>query len=167
MKFHVRDIGSDTEWLQACELLRQVYVGDGYTTAASAAEFMVRDRFENHSHAIVALDDAAHVQGVVLFLLKDSPLRQVAQADEREFRLLGVAALARGSGAGQALVQACVDRAQAADASALVLWTQPRMLAAHRLYERMGFNRAPDRDTLDERGFMRLVYVRRCALPSP
>jgi hypothetical protein len=34
------------------------------------------------------------------------------------------------------------------------------MHAAHRLYERLGFVRAPERDVADPRGFTRLVYVR-------
>jgi ribosomal protein S18 acetylase RimI-like enzyme len=30
----------------------------------------------------------------------------------------------------------------------MVLWTQPTMRAAQRLYERMGFERMPERDTV-------------------
>ena len=33
------------------------------------------------------------------------------------------------------------------------------MTSAQRLYERMGFERRPDRDTPDPRGFQRLVYA--------
>ena len=41
-----------------------------------------------------------------------------------------------------------------------MIWSQPRMHAAHRLYARFGFARAPERDQYDERGFTRLVFVK-------
>jgi ribosomal protein S18 acetylase RimI-like enzyme len=77
---------------------------------------------------------------------------------ECEFRLLAVSTAARGQGVGQALVHACIERSIADGAQALVLWTQPTMLAAQRLYERLGFVRATERDHADPRGFMRMVY---------
>jgi ribosomal protein S18 acetylase RimI-like enzyme len=44
-------------------------------------------------------------------------------------------------------VRACADRARALGGrDRLVLSTQPAMRAAHRLYERLGFVRAPHRD---------------------
>ncbi len=162
MEFQVRNARSDGEWQQACSLLHQVYVNGGYTTDQQAAAFMVRERFENQCETIVAVHDDGRVWGAVLFLNEASSIRQLAQAGEREFRLLGVAETARGQGVGQSLVQACIDRAHAAGAASLVLWTQPKMLAAQRLYERLGFERWPSRDQADERGFTRLVYVRNC-----
>ena len=162
VNFQVRDIESDNEWQQACALLQEVYVGDGYTTLANASEFIKRERFESQSQAIIAMNRDGQVVGVVLLLNRVSSLRQIANGDEREFRMLGVANSARGEGVGQALVQACIDRVHATDAVSLVLWTQPTMLAAHRLYERLGFVRDPSRDEWDDRGFTRLVYVRGC-----
>jgi ribosomal protein S18 acetylase RimI-like enzyme len=54
---------------------------------------------------------------------------------------------ARGRGAGEALVRACVDRARAVEGCVrVVLSTQRTMRPAHRLYERLGFVRSPDRD---------------------
>jgi N-acetylglutamate synthase-like GNAT family acetyltransferase len=88
----------------------------------------------------------------------DGELVQVAQAGEAEFRVLAVTPKARGTGVGAALVQACVAQAKASGATALVLWSQPTMPSAHRLYERLGFVRVPERDVADARGFMRLVY---------
>ncbi|MCZ9344350.1 GNAT family N-acetyltransferase, partial [Streptomyces sp. TRM76130] len=52
-----------------------------------------------------------------------------------------------GRGVGEALVRACVDRARGVDGCArLILSTQETMHAAHRLYERLGFVRTPERD---------------------
>jgi predicted N-acetyltransferase YhbS len=47
---------------------------------------------------------------------------------------------------GTALVQACLDRAKALDKSGIVISTEPDMRAAHRIYERFGFVRDPERD---------------------
>ena len=60
--------------------------------------------------------------------------------------MLAVSAAARGRGAGEALVRACVDRARALGRTRMVLSTQRSMHAAHRVYERLGFTRNPARD---------------------
>ena len=63
-----------------------------------------------------------------------------------EVRLLAVAPPARGSGVGRLLMEECIRRARAARATALTLHTTDMMRVAMRLYERMGFERAPDLD---------------------
>ena len=63
-----------------------------------------------------------------------------------EVRFLAVARAARGQGVGAALLQECVRRARHSGASALGLHTSDIMKAAMRLYERMGFKRAPELD---------------------
>jgi ribosomal protein S18 acetylase RimI-like enzyme len=156
----VRNATTDGDWEQATLLMQQVYVGGGYTAAVNASDLMTRKNLEPAGQLLVAVDDADVVLGAVLLLHPVSDLRQLAGAEEREFRLLAVDDKARGKGVGEQLVQACLDRAFAAGAQAVVLWTQPSMYSAHRLYERMGFRRAPERDHEDPRGFTRLVYVR-------
>jgi len=59
---------------------------------------------------------------------------------------LGVAVAARGKGAGEALVRACIDRARTAGRRRLLLHTTAWMTTAHRLYERLGFHRDPALD---------------------
>jgi len=61
-------------------------------------------------------------------------------------RLLAVAPEARGRGIGQALVQECVRRARGMGAAELGLHSSESLRAAIRMYERMGFRRAPERD---------------------
>jgi GNAT superfamily N-acetyltransferase len=65
-----------------------------------------------------------------------------------EVRLLAVAPAARGRGVGQRLMDECVRRARAGGATALTLHTTDMMSGAVRLYERMGFVRAPRLDFL-------------------
>lgn len=151
----------DTEDLdRAAALMRAVYVGEGWTQPEPAQRNMTAEKIAAGGTVFLAEQDG-RLFGAVVHLHADSPLRQLADGHEREFRLLAVAAEARGRGAGERLVQACVRRAAEEGATAVVLWTQPRMAAAQRLYERLGFVRDPARDVPDPRGFTRLVYVRR------
>lgn len=148
----------DGEWDQCMRLLKRVYVGDGYSSAERAEVFMQRTTFEAGGTMLVARGSAGTVVGAVLHLHPNGPLAQVARNDEAEFRVLAVAPEARGQGIGEALVTTCVQRARAVGAPAVVLWSQPTMPAAHRLYERLGFVRVPHRDEDDARGFRRLVF---------
>jgi GNAT superfamily N-acetyltransferase len=63
-----------------------------------------------------------------------------------EARLLAVAPEARGQGIGTALMKECIRRAQLLGAACLNLHTTDMMQVAMRMYERMGFVRAPDLD---------------------
>src|SRR5919206_501883 len=63
-----------------------------------------------------------------------------------EVRLLAVAPEARGTGVGRTLMDECVRRARAMGAAELGLHTSASMRAAMRMYERMGFVRAPEFD---------------------
>jgi GNAT superfamily N-acetyltransferase len=63
-----------------------------------------------------------------------------------EVRLLAVAPAVRGRGVGVTLMHECVWRARQSGATALTLHTTDVMQAAMRLYERLGFRRAPELD---------------------
>jgi len=65
---------------------------------------------------------------------------------EPEVRLLAVAPEARGRGVGVTLMHECIRRARQSRAAALTLHTTDIMQAAMRLYERLGFRRAPELD---------------------
>lgn len=84
---------------------------------------------------------------------------RVAQGpDEAEVRALAVAPDAQGSGVGAALLHGVVERARKTGVGHLVLCTMTEMRAAHRLYERAGFVRLPDRDWSPEPGARLLAY---------
>ncbi|HEX6935200.1 MAG TPA: GNAT family N-acetyltransferase, partial [Actinomycetes bacterium] len=78
---------------------------------------------------------------------------------EAEFRMLAVAPDARGRGVGGALAQWCVDRAREQGCTAVALSSLPEMQTAHRIYERMGFVRAPDRDWWPSQQTQLIVYL--------
>ncbi|WP_369146422.1 GNAT family N-acetyltransferase [Streptomyces sp. R44] len=104
-------------------------------------------RRARESEVLVAVDADGGIIGGVTFAPGGTTWADIAVAGEAEFRMLVVAPEARGRGVGEALVRACVDRARALPGCArLVLSTADLMVSAHRIYERLGFVRTPERD---------------------
>ena len=91
-------------------------------------------------------DDSDEVLGTVTICPEGSAWREISTAGEGEFRMLAVAHPARGRGVGAALVDLVVDRFRRDGARAIVISTLPVMTSAHRIYEAVGFVRAPDLD---------------------
>ena len=108
---------------------------------------------------LVARDGEAIVGSVALVLAGEFG-EITDSAEEAAFRMLVVDPVARGRGVGELLVRTCLDRAQAAGKRRMVLSTDPRMVAAHRLYQRMGFTRLPERDWSPLPEVRLLAYVR-------
>jgi ribosomal protein S18 acetylase RimI-like enzyme len=112
-----------------------------------------------HTELLVAVDsDTGQVVGSVTFVLPGSPLAELPGPGEAEFRMLAVDPDAQGRGAGELLVRACVDRARGHGCHRMVISVAPISRAAHRLYSRLGFRRAPERDWLPVPDFPLLVY---------
>ena len=109
---------------------------------------------------LVARDVDGRVVGSVALVLDGDFGEVTRSADEAAFRMLAVDANARGRGVGEALVHACLDQARAAGKRRMVLSSGLRMTAAHRLYERLGFTRLPERDWSPLPGIGLLVYAR-------
>jgi ribosomal protein S18 acetylase RimI-like enzyme len=86
------------------------------------------------------------VLGCVTICPVGSPWREIARDDEGEFRMLAVAPAMRGRGVGEALVRLCLDRFRSEGARGVAISTLAEMTAAHRIYERLGFVRDPERD---------------------
>jgi len=66
--------------------------------------------------------------------------------DEAGVRGLAVGINWQRRGVGQSLVSYCIERARSEGKTRIVLHTTPWMNAAQRLYPRLGFKRAPERD---------------------
>ncbi len=84
--------------------------------------------------------------GTVTFCPQGSPWSEAAQPGEGEFRMLGVHPSARRRGVAESLVSVCVERSRELGYDAVVLGSLPVQRPAHRIYERFGFRRIPDRD---------------------
>ncbi|HET9420319.1 MAG TPA: GNAT family N-acetyltransferase [Nocardioides sp.] len=95
---------------------------------------------------VAADDETDEVLGAVTLCPVGSPWREIGADDEAEFRMLAVAPGAQRRGVGSALLDLVVRRAHEDDARGIVLSSLAEMSAAHRIYERQGFQRVPDRD---------------------
>ena len=140
----VREIHAD-EHDAAAGLTAAVYRGEGYSS--EDYEPALRDVASRASSAtvLVALVDD-HLVGAVTVATRGGRWAEQSVPGEAVVRMLVVAPEARGSGAGEALVRACLARAEADGATMVRLSSQEDMTAAHRLYERVGFTRTPELD---------------------
>lgn len=84
--------------------------------------------------------------GTVSYCPPGSPWRELAEEHEGEFRMLAVDPVAQGRGVGMALARLCEDRARGHGATGMVLSSLREMTAAHGVYRRLGYERAPERD---------------------
>ncbi|MET9385741.1 GNAT family N-acetyltransferase [Streptomyces sp. NPDC002928] len=132
------------------EITAQAYLHDGLLEFGESDEYLgeLRDVAKRAAAAEV-LVAVAHdrVLGGVTFVPSGGSMADIADSGEAEIRMLAVDRAARGRGAGEALVRACLDRARAVEGCVrVVLSTQRTMHSAHRIYERLGFTRSPERD---------------------
>jgi ribosomal protein S18 acetylase RimI-like enzyme len=109
------------------------------------------------AHLLVAEQEGA-VVGVVALLAPGEPSRAVALEGEAELARLVVSSAARRQGIGRALAERCAELARSEGRPAISLWSRPYQRAGHRLYESLGYQRGPERDSADETGFGRLVF---------
>jgi len=90
--------------------------------------------------------DSSGLLGTVTYCPVGSAYREISQDDEGEFRMLAVPGQARGMGIGTTLTEHCIARSRELGMRRLVLSSATHMKAAHRIYERLGFVRLPERD---------------------
>ncbi|MEU7513315.1 GNAT family N-acetyltransferase [Streptomyces sp. NPDC042898] len=150
MDFTIRAVRPE-EYEELGELTGLTYLNDGLLLYGEDDFYLavLRDtaRRARDAEVLVAVDMDERIIGGVTYAQGDTTWADIAVAGEAEFRMLVVAPEARGRGVGEALVRACADRAGAApECARLVLSTDAKMVAAHRIYERMGFVRTPERD---------------------
>jgi GNAT superfamily N-acetyltransferase len=140
------------------ELLVNTFVGAGFADPDVAATSFIPSAVRARGELLyVRTAPGGPLVGVVIFVSSWSPGRRFAQADEAELHLLAVRTGERRSGVGRALVEAVIEHARESGCQRLLLWSQPTMLAAHRLYQSLGFSRAPERD-FTQRGRSFLFY---------
>jgi len=140
-----------TDYETLGDITARAYLNDGLLAFGDDADWYFQElrnvakRAAEADVLVATADD--RILGGVTYVPSPGPMAELARPGEAEIRMLAVSHEARGQGVGQALVQACIDRASAAGSiTGLVLCTQPTMHTAHRLYERFGFTRAPERD---------------------
>ncbi len=146
------------DWPRIGELTAGVYRDERLASDEYLGQLADVEGRAGRSQLVVARWEGRVVGAVALVL--DGAFGEVtASDDEAAFRMLVVDPAVRGQGVGELLVCECLDRARAAGKRRMVLSTDPRMTAAHRLYGRLGFTRLPERDWSPRPGIDLLVYV--------
>jgi ribosomal protein S18 acetylase RimI-like enzyme len=135
------------------------YVADGIVPADHEYADQLRDAQARAAEAsLLVAEDASGVVGTVTVAQHGSPWAEIATPHEAEIRMLAVHPAARGRGVGLLLVRAALDVARSTGAEAVALTTLSTMRVAHRIYEGLGFERAPERDWQHEE-YVMLVYT--------
>ncbi len=141
------------------ELTVAVYVGGGLAGGDYATELADVAGRADRAELLVVRDEGRRVVGSVALVL-DGDFGEVTESDdEAAVRMLVVDPAAQGRGVGALLMTECLQRARAAGKRRMVLSTSTAMTTAHRLYERLGFTRLPERDWSPVPGVDLLVYT--------
>ncbi|MEY2422500.1 MAG: hypothetical protein QOI95_2567 [Acidimicrobiaceae bacterium] len=118
---------------------------DGHVSEPDYEEELadVRTRAEAPSTVVlVAVDDDGALLGGVTYVADEkSPLAEHSIDGAASIRMLAVDGSRRRSGAGEALVRECIERALRDGRAEVFLHSTPWMFAAHKLYEKLGFIR--------------------------
>ncbi|MEY9871828.1 ribosomal protein S18 acetylase RimI-like enzyme [Streptacidiphilus sp. MAP12-33] len=139
------------EYDAAGHLVAEAFITDGHTERDGDYAKLLRDPRDRAEKAelMVAVDEEnGAVLGSVTFAPPGSPYADLAHGREGEFRMLAVSPepTARGRGIGELMVHAVIARARELELPRIVMSSQRQMTYAHRIYERLGFVRTPDRD---------------------
>lgn len=159
MAFTIRRAGPD-DFEAVGEITVRAYLEGGHLAQDSTYVTTLADARARSEGAElwVAVDADGTVLGTVTFAPPGTPFHEIALADEGDVRMLAVDPSAQGYGIGEALMLRCIERARELRLAGLALSTQPSMLAAHRVYQRLGFERAPKRDWRPMPDIMLLAY---------
>ncbi|GAA1241135.1 GNAT family N-acetyltransferase [Prauserella halophila] len=141
-------IARPEEYAAIGELTVEAYTAGGHLADDVGYDASLRDVAGRAATAevLAATGGEGAVLGSVTVAEAGTPKAEVARAGELEFRMLAVSPAAQGRGVGEALTRAVLDLARERRVSRVVLSSRDRMTTAHRLYERLGFTRAPESD---------------------
>ncbi|MFC5380574.1 GNAT family N-acetyltransferase [Aquipuribacter nitratireducens] len=151
----------ETALVRACGTLAgEVYGGEGLIVDEEGYLHVVADAAPRAREAVLlAALDGDRLLATATYATAGNRWAELARPGEAEMRMLAVAASARGRGVGPAVTRWCLDRARGEGCHRFVLSSGPRMTTAHRMYERMGFTRTPDRDWSPGPGIDLVTYA--------
>lgn len=133
------------------ELTALAYLADGLVDIANPYVPMLKDAHARAEHATLLMladgeEGSGPAVGTLTVVPPGSRFIELAQGNEYELRMLAVSPIERGRGIGAKLTEHGMELAAASGAERVVLSTMESMHAAHRLYERLGFERREDLD---------------------
>ncbi|MFB6612017.1 GNAT family N-acetyltransferase [Agromyces sp. NPDC056379] len=147
------------------ELVEAAYAADFELSDAYRADIVaVTERARDHQVWVATDASSGALLGTASTPVAGAAISPLARAGELDFRFLGVAADARRRGVGEVLVEHVLRLARIRGLERVVLNTGPDMLAAQRLYDRLGFQRLHEREFTFERpdgtSFLMMAYGR-------
>lgn len=135
------------EYDEVGELTADAYQADGFLPAGSDYGLTLRNAADRAAKAeLWVAANATELLGTVTYCVPGSVYREIARDDEGEFRMLAVSPKARGLGVGTALTEHCLQRSRELGFTRVVMSSASYMTTAHRIYQRLGFSRLPERD---------------------
>ena len=142
------------------QLTVDAYVGGGVIPADAPYLGFLGDAVHRDAEAeLWVAVDGRGVVGTVTFVEPGSLLSEISREGEAEIRSLAVAPSASGEGIGEALTRHTIALARERGLTSMVLSSSTTMHAAHRLYERLGFTRLPERDWSPVPGVQLVAYA--------
>jgi ribosomal protein S18 acetylase RimI-like enzyme len=107
----------------------------------------IRETLQAPEGMVLVAEGQGRIQGAVKFYPDASQAHQGQwPAGAASIRLLAVRPGSRGRGYGVRLTEACLGRARALKIDTIFLYTGTFMAAARHIYEKLGFQRAPEFD---------------------
>ncbi|MGG5172067.1 GNAT family N-acetyltransferase [Pseudarthrobacter sp. J1738] len=130
-------------------ITRDAYLAAGHFDSADHPYMQQIQRVDERAAAatIWIAEREGQIVGSVTLALEGEPYADIARAAELEFRMLVVDPAVQRSGAGRAMVEAILEYARTLpEIKTVALTTGLNWESAHVLYQRTGFERAPERD---------------------
>jgi ribosomal protein S18 acetylase RimI-like enzyme len=128
---------------------------EGARTHEYAISDVIATAEVGHLYVVDGTDDLAAVVGLVS---QNHLTEGFARRGEAMILRLAVAANQRRRGLARLLLSHCHQLAVDAGCQAVVLWSRPSQVAAHALYQSLGYIRVPERDGNDPDG-ARIVFA--------
>lgn len=149
----------DEEHSELADITVAAYLGIGHVDDEYEPELRdVAGRVAG-AEVFVAVDEDGRLLGGVTYVPdRASPYAEFDAEHAAGVRMLAVRPDAQGQGVGEALTLECVQRAIAAGRTELILHSGLTMTAAHRMYEKLGFERDPNLDWWPTPGIELLGY---------
>lgn len=167
MPIEVRRLTAGDDLALAGDIVRASYDAlDGYRPDAQYRHEIGDVAGRIGDTVVLGAFDGGRLVGCLTFVPGRMP--PYAEHDDPEassFRYFGVAPDAQGRGVGEAMVRRVIDETRAHGRSRVFIHTIPAMHAARRLYERLGFVRAPEGDAWwdDVQGIAYVLHLDRMA----